>query len=296
MRDGRLDVVRALVEGSLGWGELYTAQREGRLDHAADLLKLKRSLRECVNTLFPESCEGTPKRYRVSFLKLLRLLPGEPTVETLLTLDWEALRGHYRSGSDWNHGRRAVSRLLSLLVGKAHPIRSRAIARIPIRQEAERVPDISQADLKRFLACAPTWLRPIILFLLGTGVRYGEFKAGRLVGDTFVCGTKTDASRRTIPLAKALVPIAQQALANRKSDVTIRRAWTKARFAADLPDLRRHDLRHVAAQLLDEAGRPLSSIQATLGHATISQTAKYAKQRLRKADSEALAGQIQGLL
>ena len=57
-----------------------------------------------------------------------------------------------------------------------------------------------------------------------------------------------------------------------------------------------HDCRHIAAQLLDDAGRPLTSIQATLGHSSPSQTAKYARKRLRREDSQALAEALGPLL
>lgn len=48
------------------------------------------------------------------------------------------------------------------------------------------------------------------------------------------------------------------------------------RVNAQLPDLRRRDLRHSCISLLLAQGVPLSTIQLTLGHSQIAVTMRYA--------------------
>ncbi len=59
------------------------------------------------------------------------------------------------------------------------------------------------------------------------------------------------------------------------SDIALRRAWDKARKELGLPTLRMHDLRVTFARQLHEAGVPLKTIQALLGHSTPEMTLRY---------------------
>jgi integrase len=296
MREGRLDVIRALAEDQVSWPELHEAARAGTLGHALHQIVLRRPLRDVVDSVWPQDVVSTERTYRTSMNKLLRLLPPKATVAALQRVEWEPLGKHYVSGANWNHMRRAVSRLHTLLLGKQHPIRHAVMDRIPIWPEHDRVPDLSIEDLQRFLDHCPAWLRDVALTLLGTGMRMGEFFGGELRGAVFYCGTKNKASRRELPIADALLPVVERALALDVTYPQIRAPWKAACESAGLPDFHRHDLRHIAAQLLSDAGRPLTSIQATLGHASIHQTVKYAARRLRKEDSEQLAESLRDLL
>jgi integrase len=296
LTEGRLDILRALADGSISWTELHGAARDGKLGEALHQLVLRRPLRDVVDSLWPKDVTGTARTYRTSMNKLLRLLPPKATVASLQRVSWEPLGQHYVSGANWNHMRRAVSRLHSLLIGKHHPIRHETLARIPIWPEHDRIPDVSIEDLQRFLGACPEWLRDVALTLLGTGMRMGEFFGGELRNGVFYCGTKTRASRRELPIADALLPVVQRALALDVTYPQIRAPWKAACEAAGLPDFHRHDCRHIAAQLLSDAGRPLTSIQATLGHSSIHQTVKYAARRLRKDDADQLAESLKDLL
>lgn len=63
-------------------------------------------------------------------------------------------------------------------------------------------------------------------------------------------------------------------------------SWNSARKAAQLPELRLHDLRHSFASFLVNAGRSLYEVQELLGHADIRTTSRYAHlspERLREA-------------
>jgi integrase len=61
-----------------------------------------------------------------------------------------------------------------------------------------------------------------------------------------------------------------------KPRASIRHFWERIRKAADLGDVRIHDLRHSHASLLVNAGYSLPVIGAVLGHKTPSTTARYA--------------------
>ncbi len=54
-------------------------------------------------------------------------------------------------------------------------------------------------------------------------------------------------------------------------------------------DVRLHDLRHFTAQTLVNAGRSEASVQTTMRHATADMTRRYAKQRERGENAQALA-------
>lgn len=56
----------------------------------------------------------------------------------------------------------------------------------------------------------------------------------------------------------------------------VRRFWVQAQRAADLPDVRIHDLRHTFASLLVSGGASLEIIGKLLGHSQMQTTQRYA--------------------
>jgi site-specific recombinase XerD len=52
--------------------------------------------------------------------------------------------------------------------------------------------------------------------------------------------------------------------------------WHLIRDAADLPDVRIHDLRHTYASLLINKGVSLYEVQTLLGHSSVQMTQRYA--------------------
>ena len=67
-----------------------------------------------------------------------------------------------------------------------------------------------------------------------------------------------------------------------------RKAWERARTAADLPWLRFHALRHCAGTVLAEAGVHQRLIQKYLGHSSGTMTERYTEPVLLKGAAEAL--------
>ena len=139
------------------------------------------------------------------------------------------------------------------------------------------------------------WLYPMVLVAMTSGARAGELQ--RLVWrdidlEAGVAGLLTTKSgkRRPIPIrGPALEELVRMRLDNggEPGDHVFRhadgrapfeygRAWRSARAVAGLRDLRFHDLRHLAASTLAEAGTSTRELMAFLGHSNPSTTARYA--------------------
>lgn len=166
---------------------------------------------------------------------------------------------------------------------------------------------LTEPQAERIVLATPPHWQPLVLFLLATGLRWGE-AIGLRVREVDVLARratiirqtqeladtaeivdeepKTLASRRTITftldVAQVLVPL----VANKRPDqrvftavrggvVRTRRfyvVWTKARNSAGLSGLRIHDLRHTHAAWLISGKAPLTAVQRRLGHTSISVT------------------------
>ncbi len=120
-------------------------------------------------------------------------------------------------------------------------------------------------------------------------------------------GTKTAAAIRVVPLASYLVPELKRwklacpgtarglvfpGKSNKEgerqpieADVLLRHILRRALRRAGLPELRVHDLRHIAASLMLEAGVSLKRVQQVIGHASETTTLKiYAHVMRQKRD------------
>lgn len=70
----------------------------------------------------------------------------------------------------------------------------------------------------------------------------------------------------------------------------LRKYWKRALKAAGADTtLRLHDLRHLTAQLLVNAGRSEASVQTTMRHSTAAMTRRYARQKDRGENAATLA-------
>ena len=136
-----------------------------------------------------------------------------------------------------------------------------------------------------------------VRLLLLTGARRGETLAARWVDIDLVAGvwakpastTKQKQSHR-IPLSDAACRLLTEMRAKAGAGAywlfparqkpghraDIREAWDVLRQAANIPDVRTHDLRHTYASIIASQGDSLPVIGALLGHATPTTTARYA--------------------
>ncbi len=169
-----------------------------------------------------------------------------------------------------------------------HPIRGRVDRR---RESGGRVRYLSEDERKALLeACAAeghVYLESLVVVAICTGARQGELVAARW--------RHVDLGRQVweIPESKSgrprVVPLAPPTVAALRSlprgigeaDEVFpgplpRAAWERAREAADLADVRFHDLRHTAASYLAMSGASVRDIQEILGHRTLAMAQRYA--------------------
>lgn len=166
---------------------------------------------------------------------------------------------------------------------------------------------LTEPEAARLLAATPEHWRPLVLLLLGTGLRWGEAIGLRVqdvdvlacrltvvqtmqeLGDTAAIVFVTPKSRRsrrtlTFPksVAEALIPL----VANKDRDALVftavrggpvrsrrfRLVWNAATKAAGLEGFRIHDTRHTHAAWLLSARHPLTAVSRRLGHSSVSVT------------------------
>ena len=181
---------------------------------------------------------------------------------------------------------------------------------LPRSQERDDHVFLTREELGLLVRAVDDHWRPLILLLVGTGLRWGEATALTVAdvdldpdvasvrvtkawkrgeqGTFRVGGPKTRRSRRTVSLPAevlaAVLPLCtgragEELLFTGRQGARVshqnfhRRVWTPLREA--LPEHRRptiHDLRHTHASMLIRAGVPLPVIQHRLGHESIQTT------------------------
>jgi integrase len=139
-----------------------------------------------------------------------------------------------------------------------------------------------------------TYLYPIVVLALSTGMRRGEIlglkwqDVDTQAGFLILHDTK-NGERRRVPVAgHALAVIRNHAKVRRiDSDylfpgriagkpIDIRKPWEKALKRAEIDDFHFHDLRHSAASYLAMNGASLAEIAEVLGHKTLQMVKRYA--------------------
>ncbi|MGQ0701978.1 MAG: tyrosine-type recombinase/integrase [Gemmatimonadales bacterium] len=305
---GRFDALLALKEHRLTVQQLLDADRTGRLDALLASLAPNPEaapLWPAVEAWLGPIAERTEtvKRYGVSWKQLegAGVLRAGATVSALRELDWKALARQWtekgRSGSDWNHLRRAVSRFLTVhLADVYHPMRRAVVAAIPRRPESERVPDLDTPAFWRVVAAAPEHVRPAYVTLVALGLRTGEYLRMRetdlhpITKSVSIPGRKTAGSAAVLQVDPELWPWVVAAVPAPVAYQWLRIHWKRALAAVGADrTLRLHDLRHLTAQVLVEAGRSEASVQTTMRHATPAMTRRYARRKDRGENAAALA-------
>ncbi len=186
------------------------------------------------------------------------------------------------------------------------------LQRVPVIRHHRYFPPVpkflTKDESRRLLdTMEPGFWRTFILFLLGTGVRFGEAAAlqwedldldsvrpsvtiRRAVAFGVVAETKTRASRRRIALIPEVVT-ALRVLRYRRPDSdwvftsssgafyrpsTSARVLKRACLMAGVPVVSWHKLRHSCATQLLSCGVPLQAIKELLGHTSLEVTSIYA--------------------
>jgi integrase len=319
--EGRHDLLRAIQARTYTVTEVYAATRENRLDElTGERAILARPLWATVEAwvgypLWSADTTGsrttppspTRRRYGVSFkaLKARAYLPESATIQDLRTVDWQALKARWpRSDGDWAQLRAAVSHFLATQLGLHHRFRLAMFGRrndkattnwFPTAKANERVPDLDVATFWRIVNQTPEFVRPAYVTIAYLGLRVGEYLRLRdtdllpATKQVRIPGTKTAGSAATLPVASDMWEWVRRAVPPPLAYKWLREYWVRARKAVGADDVRLHDLRHLPAQLLANAGRPEASIQSTMRHATPSMTRRYAMQRDRGENAQTLA-------
>jgi integrase len=305
---GRLDLLRAVRDRTVSVTEVYDAYRANNLDTlVGERAILAKPLWDTVDAWADSqsSAKPTRTRYQNSFNALRRsgVLATSASVADLARVDWKELAAEWpKSGSDFNHLRRAVSKFLTDMLGDVyHPFRRSVVRLIPKRPERKRVPDLTPAVFWEVTGHAPEWAQPIFVTLVATGMRIGEYLRCtdvHLLPHTHsiaVPGTKTAGSADVIEVDEAVWPWITRAIPCSLGDPPdewrgvqrdsryklIRREWLKACTAEGVREARLHDLRHSTAQWLTASGVSEARVQVMLRHASASMTRRYAMQRDR---------------
>jgi integrase len=296
VESGELATIRALLAGTVTFGELRDAERH-RTGTLLGTVALRATLAEVVAahraTLGPT--QTTRRRYLISLDRLAALV-GDVRVSELATLDWRAIEAVWgKSAADWMHVRRAVSALLSTHLGdKLHPVRRAVVQAIPTRREVARVPDIAPSTFVRVLERVRPDLRSAYVTILLLGVRRAEYlrlRPEHLMPETHrvrIPGSKSDNAARIVAVEPACWPWIVQAIPSPLAYKWLRIHWVRACKAAGVQDDRLHDLRHAMAQWAHDGGASLTALMGVLGHATERQSAAYARQ----GDTRQIAGTV----
>jgi integrase len=186
-----------------------------------------------------------------------------------------------------------------------NPVRDLEVLQTPHNEDDED-PNILQPDQINTLVAAATTQRDKVLFMMAalTGMRQGELfglkwsdvdwinkqvHVKRTYNHGRFYNPKSKSSRRSIDLAPQLVDeLRKWKLACPKANLELvfpnevgkpehpsnflRRRFYPALLAADLPQIRFHDLRHTYASLLIDQGENMKYIQRQLGHSSIKVT------------------------
>ena len=298
--NSQLDILRAFRSSEVTIEQLVDADRQEKSLATLDDLKLRAPLWPTVDrALAKMKCsKATKLRYRVSWdaLKARGPLPDSATVADLAHVDWDDLKGAWgKSGSDWMHVRRAVSRTLSVVLGdKFHPFRRRVVAMIPTKRERERKPNLSPERFRAVAAHAPEHIRASYWTLVLTGMRVGEYLRTTLRDlDPYghrvhVPGTKTEDADGWVSVAPHLWGWIVQGVPSRVRYKRLREAWVAACEAEGVKGVTLHDLRHCTGQWATDAEAAEKDVQVALRHRTAAMTRRYTV----KASTDAVAAAL----
>jgi integrase len=248
----------------------------------------------------PRKKSSTRHTYRLQIDNEIRLALGRLKVAEVTFSDADGLHRKLTARGTLYRANRVVA-LLSRMFSMAIRWRMRAdnpCKGVERNQEQKRHRYLTGAELAR-LTTALAELRDqgaanAVRLLLLTGARRGELLAARWADFDLDAGvwvkpgaTTKQKTVHRVPLSNAARQLLAEMRERADSDwlfparegghrTDIRDAWEVLRKAADIADVRTHDLRHSYASVLASAGLSLPIIGALLGHTTAQTTLRYA--------------------
>jgi len=166
-------------------------------------------------------------------------------------------------------------------------------------------------EIRSLIDCSPSYLKPIVITALNTGMRKGEilaltwddvdFRRGQIL----VRHSKNGESRilemnsllsETLRQTRKRPQFPQVFLGrNGRPAKSIRSAFKNACLRAGISDFRFHDLRHTFASHLVMNGTSITTVKELLGHKTLQMTLRYSHlSQSHKKDAVESVGAILG--
>lgn len=309
---------------ALEWAERQEAAASGVTDAKAGRTRLKICLEQWL-----EERQGRVTSMTYDTDKaMVRIVPAsllQRQVNTITPRDIEKwyrdLRKHGYSDGSIKRFRASLSTFFTWAVRDGrisiHPVaKADELAAIKPPDEMKPFTEAELHEVAAAIAGVNERLSKIVLVLGWTGLRWGEMRAMKVRdvqwGKTPALLVRASHSEhadekvtksgkdRRVPIAAAVLPIVKWFAANKKPDEYLftgargGQLWRQAfRIGTHWDKLGRsrrlHDLRHTAACLWIARGVDLSTVQAWMGHASITTTNRYLHYMGTSADEAGLA-------
>lgn len=303
------EVLRAFRDDRITIEQLVEADAKNDLAFTLSGIALRENLWDAIERVLPTMAESEATRYRyATSLRALqrkgaKWLGPKAQVADLAHVSWRQLKQRWgASGTDWMHMRRAVSRFLTLHLGKVHhPFRLDVMDKdnFPAAREKKRQPSLSLEEFVRIFEHLPDHLRVSFWCIVLTGMRLNEYTRCRphhlnaAAHSLRVPGRKTEASDAIVHISPRLWGFMTAAIPCRVSARWLQKVWRRAAKAAGT-EVTIHDLRHVHGQWAIDAGVAESKVQSSLRHTSAAMTRRYVSRLDTGEVSEALADAILG--
>jgi len=308
IKRGKTYCVRVHLDGRDVWRAAGNSLRGAQ----ALLVKLREES-ERGKLGMPKRCTVTFREYQKEYLawaqqhkrsaerdqRSIQQLTGRFGDMRLGEITKERVQAYMRDRKDQVAGptvNREVACLRKLL---SHAVESGQIPSNPLfgiklfKESPARQPALDHDQEKKLLGAASPWLAWLIRLALHTGCRRGEILALRwrhidLDGRSITVSDSKSGESRRIPLHPAIFdelkrrrglpdgPVVAMHNGKVPRDYSVCDAFSRARTKAGIKGLRFHDLRHVFASRLLEAGASLPEIAEFLGHKTLIIARRYA--------------------
>lgn len=301
------------IEREIDRGEYY-----GRAE--ADRTTLAEALDRYEKEVTPYKKGKTVEKYRIA--KWRRHPLADRPLSSLRSADFAKWRDEMKaaecSASKIRNDLNLISHLFNIarvewgFEGLSNPITRLSKPKLPEGRDRRLV---EGEEIKLLEACEKSrsrWLQPVVRLAIETGMRLSEIlslkranvevwdEGGIKRGIARLDDTK-NGTRRDVPLS----PAAARAIEDLPIDISgkvfpissesIKKSFSRAVKAAEIDDLRFHDLRHEATSRFFEQGLDIMSVATITGHKTLAMLQRYTHLKARDLAAKLAANGSKGL-